>query len=87
MAAKKRVRNNTYTESENRRRPGALVEIPLKSRKKRKQAARTNLKVDAENIAPVFEDLMEDGEPYAFTTSNSQVNCLFSNALSQTLIS
>lgn len=84
MRDKKRVRNNTYAESENRRRPGALVEVALKSRKKRKQGA--HKKIDEADVAPVFDEPLEDGLPYASTTSNSQVNGLLQNALPQTLI-
>ena len=73
---KKRTCINTYAESENGRRPGALLEVPLKSRKKRKQDARK--KTEVGEHGPVFEEPVEDGEAYAFQTSNSQVSCPFS---------
>lgn len=73
MKARKRVRNNSYAESENGRRPGAFVEVPLMSRKKRKQGARK--KIDPADRGAIFEEPMEDGEAYAYGTANSLVSC------------
>lgn len=75
----KRVQNSTYVEITGGRRCGAFKEIPLKSRRKRRQEApkpSPTLDSDMQDIEPVFEQpVVEDGDPYTF--SNPSVRLFF----------
>lgn len=79
----KRVHHSTYVEITSGRRCGAFKEVPLKSRKKRRQDApklSRTLDSDMQDIEPVFEQpMVEDGDPY--TSSNSSARAFFISRL------